>query len=459
MTPGNSTPESWKLHVDGSSNITSRGARVILESQNGVVIEQSVRYEFPVSKNQAEYEALLAGLTLAREVRAKVLEGSWTHPILQYLLEGTLPPDPKEGKRIKGKPPTILLSQDNYTNADSRNPCSNVLNPGTRSTYSAKSTKAAVATTSEAKLKNCDKWQRHANIHQAAPHQLSIISAERPFGTWGIDLVGPFPTAPGQLRYLIVTIDYYTKWIEAEPLASITAAQCRKFLWRQIITRFGIPEIVISDNGTQFADKKFTEFLEGLHVSHRFSSVEHPQTNGQVESANKIIVKGHKKRLDEAKGLWADELGSVLWSYRTTPQTTKGETPFRLTYGVEAVIPVEIRDPSPRKMVGGNNEEAERDLIDEERTIAHIKELALKQKISLRYNHGVIRREFATDDLVLRRNDIGPPNPGEGKLTPNWERPYRIKAVIGKGAYKLERLNGDEVPRTWNAANLRRYYT
>ncbi|XP_072081031.1 uncharacterized protein [Arachis hypogaea] len=196
-----------------------------------------------------------------------------------------------------------------------------------------------------------------------------------------------------------------------------------------------------------------------LRIAHRFSSVEHPQTNGQVEFANKIIIKGLKKRLDEAKGIWADELRSVLWSYRTTPQTTTGETPFRLTYGVEAVVLVEIGDPSPRKTVEGNDEEAERDLIDEERSIAHVKELALKQRISLRYNHSVIKREFAPDDLVLRRNDIGAPTPGEGKLTPNWEGPYRIKATIGRGAYKLKRLNGDEILRTWNAANLRCYYT
>nr|XP_025631192.1 uncharacterized protein K02A2.6-like [Arachis hypogaea] len=332
MTPGNSTPKSWKLHVDGSSNITSGGAEVILESQNGVVIEQSIRYEFPVSNNQAEYEALLAGLTLAKVVRVNVLE----------------------------------------VNTDSQVVSSQI---------------------------NGDYQTRDPLLQQY--------------------LAKPFPTAPGQLWYLIVAIDYYTNWIEAEPLASITAAQCRKFLWRQVITRFGILEIVISDNGTQFTDRKFREFLEGMHVSHRFSSVEHPQTNGQVESANKIIVKELKKRLDAAKGLWADELGSVLWSYRTTPQSTTGETPFRLTYGVEAIIPVEIGDPSPRRTVGGNDEEAERDLIDEVRSIAHIRELALKQRISLRYNHGVIRREFAPNDLVLRRNDVGAPTPGKGKLTPN----------------------------------------
>ncbi|XP_057755308.1 uncharacterized protein LOC130974437 [Arachis stenosperma] len=523
MTPGKLTPEPWKLHVDGSSNSTHGGARIILENQNGITIEQSVRYEFPVSNNQAEYEALLAGLTLAREVGAKALEvntdsqvvssqingsyqarypllqqyltkvnklkerfeiitiqhvprernaradllsklastkpghgnksliqevvrspsvsttinahltssnrESWTYPILQYLLDGTLPPDKKEGKRIKREAANYTIVAGQLYKRGFSQPLLKCVEPGDTEyilreihegccghhvggkTLAQKIIRAGyfwptIIRDSIQLVKSCDKCQRHANIHQAAPHQLSTISAERPFGTWGIDLIGPFPTASVQLRYLIVAIDYYTKWIEAEPLASITATQCQKF----------------------------------------------------VESANKIIIKGLKKRLDEAKGLWADELGSVLWSYRTTPQTTTGETPFRLTYGVEAVIPVEIRDPSPRKTVGGNDEEAERDLIDEERSIAHIKELALKQRISLRYNHGVVRREFAADDLVLRRNDIGPPIPGEGKLTPNWEGPYRIKAVIGKGAYKLERLNDDEVPRTWNAANLRRYY-
>ncbi|XP_072066966.1 uncharacterized protein [Arachis hypogaea] len=533
MTPGNQAPESWKLHVDGSSNATSGGA--------GVIIEQSVRYEFPVSNNQAQYEALLAGLALAKDVGAKILEvntdsqvvssqingdyqtrdpllqqylakvnklkegfdrvtirhvpreqntradilsklastkpghgnksliqevvkspsisttasayltlpsqGSWTYPILQYLLNGTLPEDPKEEKWTKKKAAnyTVIAGQL-YKRGFSQPLAQKIIRAG----YFW----PTVIRDSMQLVKNCDKCQRHANIHQAAPHQLSIISAERPFGTWGIDLVGPFPTAPGQLRYLIVAIDYYTKWIEVEPLASITATQCQKFLWRQIITRFGIPEIVISDNGTQFVDKKFREFLEGLRITHHFSSVEHPQTNEQVKFANKIIIKGLKKQLDEAKGLWADKLGSVLWSYRTTPQTTTGETPFRLTYGGEAVVPVEIGDPSPRKTVGGNDEEAERDLIDKERSIAHVRELALKQRISLRYNHGVIKREFAPDDLVLRRNDIKAPTPGEEKLTPNWEGPYRIKAAIGRGAYKLERLNGDEISRTWNAANL-----
>nr|XP_025692513.1 uncharacterized protein LOC112794745 [Arachis hypogaea] len=176
--------------------------------------------------------------------------------------------------------------------------------------------------------------------------------------------------------------------------------------------RFGIPEVVISDNGTQFTDKKFTEFFTGLGIRQKFSSVEHPQTNGQVESANKIILLGLKKRLDNKKGAWADELASVLWSYRTTEQSSTKETPFRLTYGLDAVISVEIGEPSPRLLLKGVEEAVEKDLIDEAREMAHLTETVLKQRMALRYNTKVLKREFGPNDLVLRRNDIGPPTPG-----------------------------------------------
>ncbi|XP_072071636.1 uncharacterized protein [Arachis hypogaea] len=87
-------------------------------------------------------------------------------------------------------------------------------------------------------------------------------------------------------------------WVEAEPLASISSANCRKFMWRHVVARFGIPKVVISDNGTHFADKKFGEFLAGLGIRQKFSSVEHPQVNGQVEASNKVILQGLKEGLD-----------------------------------------------------------------------------------------------------------------------------------------------------------------
>ncbi|XP_072061948.1 uncharacterized protein [Arachis hypogaea] len=163
--------------------------------------------------------------------------------------------------------------------------------------------------------------------------------------------------------------------------------------------------------------------------------------------ANKVILKGLKKRLEQRKGLWVNELASVLWSYKTLQYATN-EMPFRLTYGVDAVIPVEIGELSPRLLLGNGDEASEKDLVDETRVMAHLLEAALKQRLVLRYNQKVRSKRFGEGDLVLWRNDIEPPTPREEKLSPNWERPYRVKEVIGNYAYMLERLDGKELPKT-----------
>ena len=150
----------------------------------------------------------------------------------------------------------------------------------------------------------------------------------------------------------------------------------RKFVWRNIFTRFEIRESLITDNGTQFVDRKFRDLLSSYRVRHHFTSVEHPQANGQVEAANKVILHGLKKRLDDKKGAWADELGSVLWSYRTTPHSTMGESPFKLTYGVDAMIPIEVGEPSPRLIFRNTNSQSMREELDlsgEAREMAYIR--------------------------------------------------------------------------------------
>ena len=145
----------------------------------------------------------------------------------------------------------------------------------------------------------------HANFHVAPPEELISITSPWPFAKWGMDLLGPFPQAPGQVKYLIVGIDYFTKWIEAEPLATITAQRSRRFLYKNIITRYGIPYSITTDNGTQFTDSTFRSLVASMKIKHQFTSVEHPQANGQAEAANKVILAGLKKRLQDAKGAWA----------------------------------------------------------------------------------------------------------------------------------------------------------
>ncbi|XP_072086996.1 uncharacterized protein [Arachis hypogaea] len=143
-----------------------------------------------------------------------------------------------------------------------------------------------------------------------------------------------------------------------------------------------------------------------MGIKQKFFSVEHPQGNSQVEAANKIILNGLKKCLDQRKGSWVDELASVLCSYRATPQSSTRETPFRLTYRVDVVILMEIGEPSPRLLLGGGTEAIEKYLIDKTREMTHLSEASLKQRIALRYNSKVLNRNFEEGDLVFRRNDI-----------------------------------------------------
>ncbi|GAU49854.1 hypothetical protein TSUD_129960 [Trifolium subterraneum] len=279
---------------------------------------------------------------------------------------------------------------------------------------------------------------------------------------WGMDILGPFPTAARQVKYLIVAVDYFTKWIEAEPLAKIGASHILRFFKRNVLARFGIPQVVVTDNGTQFTNKKFQEFLATIGTTQHFTSVEHPQTNGQAEAANRVILRRLRRRMGASKENWTEELHNVLWSYRTTPLSTTGETPFRLTYGTEAVIPVEMREQSSRIEYPHKediNDELLREelhLVEELRTGASLREATLKQKIAVRHDKRVIKREFEVRSLVLRRNQK---DSRERKLAANWEGPYRVRAKTENGAYHLEDLYGKEIPRTWNTEKLKQYYS
>jgi transposase InsO family protein len=143
----------------------------------------------------------------------------------------------------------------------------------------------------------------------------------------------------------IVAIDTFTKWVEAEPVGRITKENTLKFLW-SIVMHFGIPHRILSDNGTQFASKKFENFYERHAIKHYRSSVYHPMTNGQVEHANGTILQGIKTcifdRLSAYDKKWIEELPIVLWAVRTTANRATSETPFFFVYRAEAVLPPKV---------------------------------------------------------------------------------------------------------------------
>ena len=139
-----------------------------------------------------------------------------------------------------------------------------------------------------------------------------------------------------------MVVDYFTKWVEVEALANIRNVNVKKFVWRNIVIRFGVLESLVYDNGLKFDSKTFRKFYSDLGIKNRYSTPAYPQSNGHAKATNKAIVSGLKKRLDETKGMWAEELPNVLWAYQTILRRSMGETPFFLMYGTETVIPAKI---------------------------------------------------------------------------------------------------------------------
>jgi hypothetical protein len=165
--------------------------------------------------------------------------------------------------------------------------------------------------------------QRFASRPHALAAKLQPIPLAWPFAQWGLDMVRKLHKSwPGGHVYLLVAVDKFTKWIEVAPITTQDLTTIVNFI-KYIIFRFGVPNSIITHNGTNFTSKEFKDYCKGLGIKLNFASVVHPQTNGQVEKANGLICNGIKKRLmaplERAKHAWVDELPFVLWSLRTTP--------------------------------------------------------------------------------------------------------------------------------------------
>jgi len=178
-------------------------------------------------------------------------------------------------------------------------------------------------------------------------------------------------------------------------------------------------------------------------MKHLVTSVEHPQTNGQVEAANKVILSELKKRLGQLKGLWAEEIPSILWGYHYTSQSSTKETPYRLTYRTDAMIPVELGEASWRRVSfdersNDNNLCADLDMVQEVREEARIRAEAAKLRAVRRYNTRVRRRAFQKGDLVWRKVGKARRERQEGKPAANWDDPYWVTDAFGNGAINLK---------------------
>ncbi|GJT34612.1 reverse transcriptase domain-containing protein [Tanacetum coccineum] len=483
-------PDPWILFTDGSSCIDGSGAGLINTNPKGIKFTYALRFRFDATNNEAEYEALIAGLRIAEQMGVKNLQANvdsrhvanqvngtyiakepcmikylekvknltntfkefsikqvprgenkkadslskmastsfthlskqvlveelkeksidekevlavveeegrtWMTPIYEYLTEEILP-------EKRGRQEPYAARQANYVLREiHEGSCS--MHAGSRSVVAKALRLGYYWLTMHADdrklIRECKSCQVHRPVPRNPQQNLTPITSPWPFYKWGIDIAGPFLEDPGKVKFLIVAIDYFTKWIEAKP----------------------------------FRDNPFKDWCEKLCIRQCFASVKHPQANGLVERANRSLGEGIKAR--------------------------NGETPFSLTYGTEAVILVEIGMPTLRtaKVDMIKNDEAleiNLDLLEEKREHAAIQEAKSKAMMEKYYNARVRNTRFKPGDLVYQNNEASHAEDG-GKLGPKWEGPYEVTKALSKGAYKLKDRNGNILPRTWNVCNLKK---
>uniref|UniRef100_A0A2N9GDZ7 Integrase catalytic domain-containing protein n=1 Tax=Fagus sylvatica TaxID=28930 RepID=A0A2N9GDZ7_FAGSY len=205
-------------------------------------------------------------------------------------------------------------------------------------------------------VKTCHTCQVQANLIHTHPTSLQNMATPWPFHTWGLDLIGPINPASGGYIWILVATEYFTKWVEAIPLRKATGAAVANFIREHIITRFGIPYKLITDNGTPFINKDVREVLEHYRVKHRRSTPYYPQGNGQAKATNRMLLRILSKMVFDYGNDWKAHLADVLWAYRSSPKTATGFTPFSLVYGTDTISPTELVVPSPRVMQGSELE-------------------------------------------------------------------------------------------------------
>ena len=314
-------------------------------------------------------------------------------------------------------------------------------------------------------VRRCYKCQIYADKAHAPTFPLHVLTAPWPFSMWGLDVIGPIePKASNGHRFILVAIDYFTKWVEVASYKSVTKQAVVKFIRKDIICRYGLPERIITDNGKNLNNKLMEELCNQFKVKHSNSTPYRPKMNGAVETANKNIKKILEKMSVTYRD-WHEMLPFALHGYRISVCTSTGATPFSLVYGFEAVLPVEVEVPSLRVIQELELDEAkwaqvryeQLNFIEERRLTALCRGQLYQKKIARAYNKKVRHRHFQERNLVLKR--IMPfQKDHRGKWTPYYEGPCIVKKAFSGGALILTNMDGDDLPSPISADYVKKYY-
>lgn len=304
-------------------------------------------------------------------------------------------------------------------------------------------------------VQSCDSCQRRKKNKRQEP--LHPIPVGDPFYQIGIDYVGPLPRTTRGNRYIIVAMDYLTKWPEAKPVKEATAAETVEFIYEDIICRHGCPQRILTDRGTHFNNKMVKELLEKFRTAHLLSTPYHPQTNGLVERFNRTLAEALARTAAGNLSNWDTYIAPVLFAYRTTRHSTTKLTPFSLLYGREARLPLDNMEIEEESTLVSHIE-GQIDELPIKRETAKL--MIEKSQIKQKDRHDAKLRnskQFVEGDKVLYYN-APLDKQWSGKLLPKWKGPYYIHLVIGNGAYKLKELDGRIIKTPVNECYLKLYH-
>ena len=309
----------------------------------------------------------------------------------------------------------------------------------------------------------CQKMGQPTSMDRMQDHPVLPLE---PFQKWGLDFVGPIKPKASRTgaRYILVATDYATKWVEAVSLRDNKAASVARFLYKHIMTRFGCPIELVSDQGVHFLNSVIEELTNKHMIMHKKSTPYHPQANGQAKSTNKVLVRILKKIVEENRSDWADKLDSALWSFRTAYKVATGMTPFKLVYGIEAVVPMEYVVPSLRLAVQ-HRLSPEDSILHRQRELLKLEEDRIQSayavEISQNRRQAWISRQvkfkiFQKGDWVMLYNSKLGPHPGKLKL--RYFGPYQITEELGQGTFRLKDVFGTPVLKPVNGFRLKKFF-
>lgn len=289
-------------------------------------------------------------------------------------------------------------------------------------------------------VQSCDVCQKRKRTMKTEP--LHPIKVGRPYDRIGMDIVGPLPKTARGNQYIVVATEYLTKWPEARALPDAKAISVATFFYEDIICRHGCPRELLTDQGTHFVNEMVEAMCTRLGVKHRLSTAYHPQTNGLVERFNRTLCEILAKYCDEYQQEWDIFIPSALFAYRTMRQNTTRYEPFYLTYGRDAILPIElvmsegIVDTSDFEAMYFKRLNQLIGPLDESRRNAQRNIQISQQRQMRQHDKRIVQHNYRIVDKVLLKNFR------IKKLDPKWTGPYFIHDIKANGTFKLRTLEG-----------------